>query len=91
MAITSKDIKDLSEVAVPDTVGAVPQKRSYDSTYLFRCHQWQREAMEQARRKAEAELPPGERLSFNDFLLQAAMERVRTLGVKVTEPKAPKK
>jgi hypothetical protein len=59
------------------------EKRSYDATYLLRCHKWQRDAMELARRAAEAKLPPGERYTLNDFLVDAAMEKARRAGIKV--------
>jgi len=58
-------------------------KRAYQRTVIFRCHPWQHEAMEMARRKVEASLPPGKRLSFNEFLLRTALDRAQALGVKI--------
>jgi hypothetical protein len=61
------------------------ENRSYDATYLLRCHKWQREAMELARRAGEAKLPPGERYTLNDFLVDAALEKARRMGIKIKD------
>jgi hypothetical protein len=51
-----------------------PQNRSTDASVLVRCTTKQKNGWEQARRDAEAKLPPGERLPLNEWILQTLDE-----------------
>jgi len=70
---------------------ALVSPRTYDTSLLLRCFRWHKEAFESARRIAESKLPAGQRLSLNDFMLEACLDRARKLGVAALEEAAEAK
>ena len=59
--------------------------RSTETSILIRMSHAQKAAIEAATAKVAAELPAGARLPAYAFVLTAALERARSLGVNVPE------
>lgn len=67
-----------------------PPRRSTETSILIRMSRAEKRALEMAAEKAAEDLPSGARLPTYAFVLSAALDRAREMGITVDEKRGRK-